>query len=79
MEELRVVVQSKRLHGATVSAVPASVVQAAPLSVSELQKLHKVLWNSMSWDSAFAGTLLFCVYARARREDSMHLCNLLLD
>ena len=79
MEELRDVVQSKRLHGATVSAVPASVVQAAPLSVSELQKLHKVLWNSMSWDSAFAGTVLFCVYARARREDSMHLCNLLLD
>ena len=33
MEELRDVVQSKRLHGATVSAAPASVVQAAPLSV----------------------------------------------
>ena len=79
MEEFRDVVQSKRLHGAAVSAVPASVVQVAPLSVSELQKLHKVLWNSMSWDSAFAGTVLFCVYARARREDSMHLCNLLLD
>ena len=63
MEELRDVVQSERLHEAAVSAVPAPVVKAAPLSVSELQKLHKVLWNSMSWDSTFAGTVLYCVYA----------------
>ena len=79
MEELRDVVQSKRLHGATVSAVPASIVQAAPLSVQDLQKLHGVLWNSMGWDAAFAGTVLFCVYARARWGDAMHCCSLLLD
>ena len=63
MEELRDVVQNEQLHEAAVSAVPASVVKAAPLSVSELQELHKVLWNSMSWDSTFAGTVLYCVYA----------------
>ena len=63
MEELREVVQNKQLHEAAVSAVPASVVKAAPLSVSELQELHKVLWNSMSWDSTFAGTVLYCVHA----------------
>ena len=79
VEELRDVVQNEQLHEAAVSAVPASVVKAAPLSVSELQKLHKVLWNSMSWDSTFAATVLYCVYACARREDSMHLWNLLFD
>ena len=63
VEELRDVVQNEQLHEAAVSAVPASVVKAAPLSVSELQELHKVLWNSMSWDSTFAGTVLYCVYA----------------
>ena len=63
MEELGDVAQNEQLHEAAVSAVPASVVKAAPLSVSELQELHKVLWNSMSWDSTFAGTVLYCVYA----------------
>ena len=65
MEELRdvVLLQNEQLHEAAVSAVPASVVKAAPLSVSELQELHKVLWNSMSWDSTFAGTVHYCVYA----------------
>ena len=63
MEELRDVVQIEQLHEAAVSAVPASVVKAAPISVSELQELHEVLWNSMSWDSTFAETVLYCVYA----------------
>ena len=63
MEELREVVQNKQLHEAAVSAVPASVVKAAPFSVSELQELHKVLWNSMSWNSTVAGTVLYCVHA----------------
>ena len=38
-----------------------------------------MLWNSRGWDAAFAGSVLFCVYARARWGDAMHCCNLLLD
>ena len=79
MDELREVVQSRRLHGATVAATPANVVQASPLSVSDLQRLHNVLWGSTSWHSAFAGSVLFCVYSRARWGDAMHCCNLILD
>ena len=79
MDELKEVVQSRRLHGATVAATPANVVQASPLSVSELQKLHDLLWGSAGWDAAFAGSVLFCVYSRARWSDAMHCCNLILD
>ena len=79
MDELKEVVQSRRLHGATVAATPANVRQASPLTVSDLQRLHQVLWGSTSWDSAFAGSVLFCVYSRARWGDAMHCCNLILD
>ena len=79
MTELRDVISSKRLHGSTIPSVPTCVVQASPLSVEELTKLHSVLHEQCSWDAMFAGSVLFVVYARARWADAMHSCSLLQD
>ena len=79
LEELRPVVASKRLHGCTIPDVPTIAKQAAPLSVDELTTLHKLLQSETSWNSVFAGAVLFAVYSRARWADSMHSGQLFLD
>ena len=79
MSELRESVQSKRLHGATVAAVPTALVQSEPLTVAELLKLHEILNASLSWDAMFSGAVLFSVYSRSRWGDAMHCCKLTLD
>ena len=79
MEELKPVVTSKRLHGCSIPAVPMAVVQASPLTVEELTKLHAVLWTQGDWNSVFAGAVLFVVYARARWADAMHSSQLYPD
>lgn len=72
MDELRPVVASRRLHGCTIPAVPSAILQASPLTVDELSKIHEVLWAKSDWNSVFAGALLFVVYSRARWADAMH-------
>ena len=79
MSELRDVVASKRLHGCAIPAVPSCVVQAAPLTVEELTRLHEVLHEQCDWNAVFAGAVLFVVYSRARWADAMHSCSLLQD
>jgi len=72
MEELKPVVTSKRLHGCSIPSVPVAAVQASPLTVEELAKLHAVLWKQCDWNSVFAGAVLFVVYARARWADAIN-------
>eukprot|EP00435_Cladocopium_sp_Y103_P046075 s704_g13.t1 len=79
MEELRDAVNSRRLHGCTISSVPSTVSQASPLSVEELRRLHAVLFESSGWDAVFAGSALFVIYSRARWADAMHSASLLWD
>ena len=79
MSELKEVVASKRLHGCTIPAVPTCVIQAAPLTVEELTRLHEILQDQCDWNSAFAGAVLFVVYSRARWADAMHSHSLLPD
>lgn len=79
MNELKEVIASKRLHGCTVPTNPAVLTQASPLTVEELTKLHKVLFDRSDWSSVFAGAALFVTYSRARWADAMHCCDLLQD
>ena len=79
MEELKPVVTSKRLHGCSIPAVPMAAIQASPLTVEELAKLHEVLWIRSDWNSVFAGAVLFVVYARAGWADAMHSSQLYPD
>ena len=79
MEELKPVVTSKRLHGCSIPAVPMAAIQASPLTVEELAKLHEVLWIRSDWNSVFAGAVLFVVYARAAWADAMHSSQLYPD
>ena len=72
MTELREMVSSKRLLGCTIAATPAVSTQAAPLTVEELAKLHKVLIEESDWSSIAAGAALFVTYSRARWADAMH-------
>ena len=79
MDELKASVFSKRLHGCTIPATPVAVVQASPLTVEELVRVHQVLQNQCDWDAVFAGAVLFVVYSRARWADAMHSAELIPD
>jgi len=79
MSELKDAVVSKRLHGCTIPSVPTCTVQAAPLTVEELTRLHETLHEQCDWNAMFAGAVLFVVYSRARWADAMHSCSLLQD
>ena len=79
MDELKQVVGSKRLHGATYSDLPKEINQSCPLRVDELLKLHQLLDDETSWNSLFAGAVLFAVYARSRWADLQHSCKLTVD
>ena len=76
---LKDVICSKRLHGATFAEMPVEVQQSSPLRVDELLKLHGLVENETSWNSLFAGSVLFAVYARARWADMQHSCKLNSD
>ena len=56
-----------------------TVVQASPLTVEELFRIHQVLQEQCNWDSVFAGAVLFVVYSRARWADAMHSGELVPD
>eukprot|EP00435_Cladocopium_sp_Y103_P072049 s158_g39.t1 len=64
---------SRRCQGVAALDVHYKVQQAEPLTVKQLEKLHKILFEDTElWNKAFAGMLLFCVYARARWSDAQH-------
>lgn len=46
------------------------ILQAEPLRVKDLERLHGVLGSGDLWDRVFA--CLFCAYARARWSDFAH-------
>ncbi|CAE7839749.1 NaCP60E [Symbiodinium sp. CCMP2592] len=55
-------------------------VQASPFAVEELSKLHRILFEDPEpWNQLMAGSLLFCVYSRARWEDLEHADRLIID
>jgi len=79
-DDLKPCAESKRCLGAGKSDNPKDRIQASPLKVVELQKLHDTLNNSDSlWTSYFCGCVLLCTYARARWGDLMRSEKLLID
>ena len=79
-DELKACADSKRCLGAAKTDDPKDRVQASPLKVVELQKLHDTLHNSDSlWTSYFCGCVLLCTYARARWGDLMRAEKLIID
>lgn len=79
IDTLHGITTSKRCLGAVRPDPAGKVNQAESLSVSDIEMLHSILTNAASWDSAFAGACLFCVYSRARWSDFCHGQCLRLD
>ena len=79
MSGLKDVMTSKRLHGCTFPTVPICAIQAGPLTVGELTRLHELLHNQCDWNSAFAGAVLLAVYSRACWADATRGHGLLPD
>eukprot|EP00435_Cladocopium_sp_Y103_P046199 s2776_g13.t1 len=63
---------SKRCAGAVMPEPVGRILQAEPLRVKDLERLHGVLDSGDLWDRVFAGACLFCAYARARWSDFVH-------
>ena len=64
---------SRRCRGVCMADKIRPVGQASPLSVKELEVLHKYLADGEDpWDAVAAGTILLAVYSRARWADLMH-------
>lgn len=79
-DKLQPCANSKRCLGAAKSDNPKDRVQASPLKVVELQKIHDTLRNSNSlWTSFFCGCVLLCTYARARWGDLKRSEKLIID
>ena len=78
--ECDALLQGRRCWGAATSDEPLQRCQASPLTVLELQKLHRILEGGDDvWDRMFSGTVLFMVYARARWSDAQHSVKLSFD
>ena len=78
--ECDALLKGRRCWGAATSDEPLQRVQASPLSVKELQKLHHVLEHDADlWNRMFCGTVLFMVYARARWSDAQHAVKISFD
>lgn len=71
---------SRRCQGVAALDVDHKLQQAEPLSVKQLETLHKILFDDAElWNQIFAGMLLFCVYARSRWSDAQHGDSILED
>ena len=80
VDELKSCADSRRCSGAGKSDDPKERIQASPLKVAELQKLHDTLHGGdSSWTSYFCGCVLLCTYARARWGDLMRAERLIVD
>ena len=71
---------SRRCQGVAALDVDHKLQQAEPLSVKQLETLHRILFEDAEvWNQVFAGMLLFCVYARSRWSDAQHGDSILED
>ena len=80
IEALQKAISSKRCYGAIAAGPVGRADQAAPLKVSDLERLHSVLESDGHiWDKLACGAFLFCVYSRARWSDFIHGERITLD
>ena len=80
VRDLQPILESARCKGATKTKTVKERVQASPLKVTELQRLHHILNNDGDvWDRIFSGAVLFCTYARARWGDLMRASEVIAD
>ena len=80
MPELEPLTVSARCKGACLGDLIQERVQASPLKVTELQKLHELLYTCEDvWVRLFCGALLMAVYCRARWGDLMRSENVIMD
>ena len=71
---------SRRCQGVAALDVDHKLQLAEPLSVKQLETLHRILFEDAEiWNQVFAGMLLFCVYARSRWSDAQHGDSILED
>ena len=72
LNELSELTSSARCKGACLGEILKERVQASPLLVTELRKIHKLLQSSEDlWVRLFCGAVLMTVYCRARWGDLM--------
>ena len=80
VQECDALLKGKRCWGASTSDAPVNRLQASPLQVVELVKLHSNLESTRDvWDRMFCGAVLFVVYSRARWSDAQHSSSLTFD
>ena len=80
VDELEPLTNSARCKGACMGDVLRERVQASPLKVVELRRLHELLYScDDQWVRLFSGALLMCVYCRARWGDLMRAEHVIVD
>ena len=79
VDELTDCTNSKRCKGAAKQDVPREVRQAAPLKVSDVEKIHNILHTDNGWNAMFCGALLMAIYSRARWGDLMRCESIIFD
>ena len=80
VHELEPLTTSSRCKGACFGDVLQERIQASPLRVQELRRVHELLYtNEDMWVRMFCGALLMTVYCRARWGDLMRAENIILD
>ena len=80
VKELQPILESARCKGAAKTKDIKERIQASPLTIQELQRLHSLLYSDADlWDRVFAGAALFCIYARARWGDLMRAESVIED
>ena len=80
VQELQVVLDSKRCSGVSRETCPRERKQASPLTVVELRRLHQLVDEAPDiWDAIFAGAALLCCYCRGRWGDLMRSESAFLD
>ena len=78
--ELESLTVSSRCKGACLGDVLRERVQAAPLLVKELKRIHELLYTGEDvWVRMFCGALLMAVYCRARWGDLMRAETVITD
>ena len=80
VHELEPLTKSARCKGACLADFIQERVQASPLRVVELQKLHDLLYSCEDvWVRLFSGALLMATYCRARWGDLMRSESVIMD
>ena len=80
VEELSSVTTSARCKGACLGEFLKERIQASPLTVLELNRIHKLLQSCDDlWVKLFCGAVLMAVYARSRWGDLMRAERVLED